>query len=203
MTPGPRAYFHPMTGDSIASFLYLALLGSVIAFYFFVQNRANMGKSLQMMAIWALIFVGAVAVYGLWEDIGGELVPRQDVAMDGSVTVPRGFDGHYRMTLDVQDVPVEFIVDTGATDLVLSRADAERAGIDTDALAWTGRARTANGTVETASVVLDEVALGDAVDRNVRAAVNGGEMDMSLLGMTYLERFGRIEISGGELTLER
>jgi len=45
--------------------------------------------------------------------------------------------------------------------------------------------------------------LGSFTDTNVRASVNGGEMSGSLLGMGYLEKWGRIEISGGELRLTR
>ncbi|PKP73573.1 MAG: TIGR02281 family clan AA aspartic protease, partial [Alphaproteobacteria bacterium HGW-Alphaproteobacteria-6] len=40
-------------------------------------------------------------------------------------------------------------------------------------------------------------------DTNVRAVVNGGEMAGSLLGMAYLQRFSRVEITGGKLVLER
>jgi aspartyl protease family protein len=94
------------------------------------------------------------------------------------------------------------VVDTGATDLVLTRADAERAGIDTDGLIFSGQAFTANGMVQTAPVLLDTVAL-EGMRARVRAVVNGGEMQESLLGMSYLHRFERLEISGGTLVLER
>ena len=66
-----------------------------------------------------------------------------------------------------------------------------------------GRAETANGTVRTANARVDRVALGDITDRNVRVSVNGGEMDGSLLGMTYLSRFEKVEIEGRRLVLTR
>ena len=65
--------------------------------------------------------------------------------------VPRSADGHYYLTMEVNGAPIRFVVDTGATELVLSRADAERAGIDTGGLIYSGRAFTANGMVETAA----------------------------------------------------
>ncbi len=107
------------------------------------------------------------------------------------------------MTLDLDGAPVRFVVDTGATDMVLSRQDAERIGITVDDLAFNGRANTANGTVSTARVWLDEVRLGDNVDRDVPAQVNGGEMTSSLLGMTYLQRYEVLNIANGRLTLVR
>ena len=192
-----------MTGDDIGSLIYLVLLGCVIGGYFFTQSRRDLGKTAQQAAIWGLIFVGVIAVAGLWDDVQNNVAPRQNVAVDGTVTVPRGFDGHYHIVLGIEGVPVEFIVDTGATDLVLSRADAARVGIDVDGLAWLGEAQTANGRVPLAQVFLDEVNLGEMVDRGVRASVNGGDMDGSLLGMSYLQRFGRIEIVDDRLILER
>ena len=190
-----------MNADSIASIVYLALLGAVIAGYFFVSNRANLGRTLQQAAIWALIFVGAVAVAGLWTDIRNEVAPRQSVAVNGDITLPRGIDGHYRMTLGIQGTPVQFIVDTGATDMVLSRRDARRAGIDPDALAYLGQAQTANGVVPLARVNLSRVDIGGWEETNVPATVNGGDMDGSLLGMSFLQRFGRISIENDTLTL--
>ena len=98
---------------------------------------------------------------------------------------------------------MRFVVDTGATDMVLTQTDAQRAGIDPDGLAYLGRAMTANGEVRTALVRLDEVQLGSVTDRGVSAVVNQGEMAQSLLGMGYLQRWGRIEIAAGELILTR
>ena len=49
----------------------------------------------------------------------------------------------------------------------------------------------------------DEIAIGDIVDRNVRAWVIGGELDRSLLGMSYLRTFARVSFEGDLLILER
>ena len=45
-----------MDGDNLARLIYLVLLGSVIAGYFFAQNRNNLGKTAQQAAVWGLIF---------------------------------------------------------------------------------------------------------------------------------------------------
>jgi aspartyl protease family protein len=87
--------------------------------------------------------------------------------------------------------------------VVLGQADAARIGIDTGALAYLGRAYTANGEVRTAAVTLDSVAVGPVRHEDVRAVVNQGEMNGSLLGMSYLQRFSSIEITGGTLVLTR
>ncbi|MEM6388759.1 MAG: TIGR02281 family clan AA aspartic protease, partial [Pseudomonadota bacterium] len=109
--------------------------------------------------------------------------------------------GHFHATLEINGVPVRMVVDTGASELVLTQEDARRVGLEPENLAFTGRAFTANGPVETAPVRLDTVVLGGLETRGVRAVVNGGEMFDSLLGMSYLSQFESIEIRGRELIL--
>ena len=195
-----------MTEDQVMRLIYLLLLLGVIGGSVVVASRRNLGQTLQHALIWVLIFVGGVLVYGVWEDVKDIATARQQVVtVDGApaIEVPRSRDGHYHMVLEINDAPVRFVVDTGASDLVLTRQDAERVGLDPDALAFAGQAFTANGPVATASVVLDSVALEGSVDRDVRAVVNGGEMTQSLLGMSYLQEFGRIEIADDTLRLVR
>ncbi len=193
-----------MSGNQIGNLIYLVLLGSVIAGWFFVQNRNNLNKTLQYMAAWALIFVGVVAVYGLWQDIRHTVQPQQMVtASEGRIELPRAPDGHYYINLQVNGAPVRFVVDTGATSMVLTQDAARRAGIDMDGLHFLTEAMTANGVVRTARVTLDEVALGPFTDSRVPAYVNGGEMQNSLLGMSYLNLYRSLQITGGKLVLQR
>lgn len=192
-----------MDGYDFGRLTYLVLLGVAVTIWFIAEHRQSLGKSLRMAIAWGMIFLGVIAAVGLWGDIRDDVAPRQSVAAEGVIEVPRSFDGHYHLTLRMNGTPVDFIVDTGATDVVLSRQDATRIGIDPESLAFTGRALTANGTVSTARTRVEEVALGPIVDRNLPVSVNGGEMDGSLLGMSYLQRFERLEISDGVLVLER
>ncbi len=121
----------------------------------------------------------------------------------GRIEVPRSVDGHYYLTVSVNGKPIRFVVDTGATDIVLTRSDAKRAGISENDLKFVGSASTANGVVRTAPVRLDSFAIGPIEDHRVRAWVNEGDLDTSLLGMTYLQRFETVSFSGGKLILQR
>jgi aspartyl protease family protein len=193
-----------MTADDFGRLGYLVLLGAVILTYMLIANRDRLGLMVRQALLWGLIFLGVIAAVGLWGDIRNEVLPSQSVSIsDGRVEVPRSGDGHYYLTLEIDGSDLRFVVDTGATDMVLSRADAERAGLDPDALSYLGRAQTANGMVRTARVTLDRVSIGGITDRNVTAWVNEGEMSLSLLGMSYLQRFARIEIERDRLILTR
>ncbi len=193
-----------MQSFDIAQLIYFVILLVAVLGWFLSQNRQNLNKTVQSLAIWVFIFLGAIAGYGLWEDVRGELVPSTAVISDGqSLIVPRSYDGHYYLTLDVSGTPVNFLVDTGATQMVLTLRDAERIGIEPETLVFLGRAQTANGEVRTAAVRLDSVAVGGFSDQNVRAWVNEGDLNSSLLGMGYLQLWSSVEIRQNELVLTR
>ncbi len=193
-----------MNSDNLAQLIYLVLLGSVIAGWFFVDNRKNLGKTAQQAAVWGLIFLGVIAAIGLWSDIRDNVAPSQSY-IDGTATVevPRAPDGHYYLDLEIDGTSVRFVIDTGASDVVLTKDDAKRIGIDVENLFYGDIANTANGEVRTARVRLQNVRLGEIVDLTVGASVNEGEMGTSLLGMTYLQRYSKIELGGGKMVLRR
>ncbi len=186
--------------------IYLLVLLAMVAGWFFMQGRGEgFNKTLQQAAIWGLILTGAAAGYGLWGDISRSSAVTQQSYEGGigAVTIPRARDGHYYLTMQINGASIRFVVDTGASDMVLTRADAQRVGLSPDTLNYLGRANTANGEVRTAFVRLSEVQLGTVRDFDVSAVVNDGDMTQSLLGMGYLQRWGRIEISNNELILTR
>ena len=194
-----------MSGDSLASLGYLALLLLALGGAYLASHRQSVGKSLQMALVWGMIFMGCMAIYGLWGDIsrdyGRKSLPITQ--QDGAIALPRASDGHYYVTAEVNGTEIEFLVDTGASDIVLSRLDAARIGFDLDRLAFLGSARTANGVVPIAYGRLKTMRLGHHLDQAVSVSINGGEMDKSLLGMSYLGRFGRIEMTQDQLILRR
>ena len=191
-----------MNEDQIMQAVYLGLLGAAIGGSYLFANKNNLSKVAQQAAVWGLIFVGTIAAVGLWSDVSRDISGGQQVIGE-DIVVPRAPDGHYYMTLQVNGTPVDFVVDTGASQVVLTKLDARRVGINPDALNYIGTAFTANGNVRTASVTLDEVRLGPVVETDVRAVVNDGEMFGSLLGMSYLGLYDSLRISDGELILSR
>lgn len=194
-----------MESYDLARLGYLVVLGIALAGWLMNEHRRSHGLVMRQAAVWFFVFIGVIAAVGLWQDVRTELSPPQISIVDGAprIEAQRAFDGHYYVSLNVNRVPVRFVVDTGATDLVLTRKDAERLGVDTEALLFPGIAGTANGDVRTARMRIEEVAIGPFVDHNVPVLINSGEMKTSLLGMSYLQRYRRIEIADGVMVLER
>ncbi|WP_050522325.1 retropepsin-like aspartic protease family protein [Pseudorhodobacter wandonensis] len=191
-----------MDGEIFGRVLYLGLIIVAVGSYLLVEFRGRMGQMMRGLMSWGLIIVGLMAGYGLWQDMGGSFTPRQTIAAQGEITLPRARDGHYYLTLEIAGQPVEFMVDTGASSVVLTREDAQKLGIDPDTLVYLGTAQTANGIVRTARVTLDDVRLGSFTDPTLTAYVNDGDMGGSLLGMDYLGQF-HIEIAADRMVLRR
>jgi aspartyl protease family protein len=193
-----------MSQFDIMHLVYLVALLVLVAFSLSPMFRANFWKTIQQFMIWALIFVGVVVVVGSWDNIRSAALPPQvSYSEDGTIEIPKSYDGHFYVTALVNGAEIDFVVDTGASDLVLSQKDAITAGLDVENLDFYGRAMTANGEVRTAPVRLESVALGAFDDKNVRARVNGGDLDISLLGMSYLNRYPTITMTRNQLTLSR
>ena len=192
-----------MDGDNFARITYLLLLLMALGGWLMVEYRGRLGQAARAAAAWGLIFLGAMAAYGLWNDIRGPGTrPGQILSEQGQMELPRAPDGHYYATLTINGTEIQFMADTGASTMVLTKADARAVGIDPETLAYLGQANTANGIVRTARVKLDDVTFGPFADQRVTAWVNEGEMDMSLLGMDYLGRF-EIRIAGDKMILGR
>ena len=191
-----------MDSETFARVAYLGIILVALGGWVMVEFRQRMGQALRMALAWGLIFVGVMAGYGLWSDIRQDVMPRQMVSDSGQVEVPRASDGHYYLTLTINGMAVPFMVDTGASGMVLSTEDAARLGIEADSLQFLGQAMTANGVVRTARVTLPEVELGPFRNTDFRAFVTEGEMPGSLLGMDYLGQF-RMEFDQGRLILRQ
>lgn len=110
----------------------------------------------------------------------------------------RSPDGHFYAEAQVNGARVQFMVDTGATAVALTREDAQRAGIqlgDDRSVA-----RGVGGLVEVIPVTIDRIAIGALEARHVRAAVVD-DLDVSLLGQSFLAQVGNVEISNDRMVL--
>lgn len=184
---------------------WIALIGSsVLAF-----ARANPRSALRYGAIWVAIFLGVAGLYAFKNDaayigqrVMGALSPTQGVVHDdGTLSFDAGPDGHFRIQAMVNGGRVTFMVDTGATDIVLAPDDARRIGFDPATLVFDQLAETANGTVGGAAVRLDSLVVGSIEMNRLPATVNGADMSESLLGMEFLNRLHGWRVENGVLTL--
>lgn len=118
------------------------------------------------------------------------------------LAISRADDGLFYLDGMVGDEKVRFLVDTGATHVVLSHADASRANgfpvtADNDVVI------TAGGAAKVDWVVIEELKIRGQVLRHVKAAVPRRDTGLSLLGQNALAQFEVLHIAGDTLTLDR
>lgn len=109
--------------------------------------------------------------------------------------------GHFYSEGRINDGAVRFVVDTGATSIVLSTRDADRLGIDYRK-GVVGRLQTANGLARGWRVKLDRVRVGAIELQEVDAVVTEFGADVALLGMSFLNRVD-LRRDGETMTLTR
>lgn len=188
---------------------YLVLLASVLLVFLIGRRHWEGRRALRHGGIWLGVLLVLLLGYSYRRELGevlarvaGEVLPHQGTATgDGAIAFPVARDGHFRVEAMVEGVAIRFLVDTGASHVTLTRRDAERLGYRVDRLAFTLRYATANGIVRGAPITLRSIEVGPIRLRDVTASVSEGELDRSLLGMSFLGRLGAFEVRDDTLIL--
>ena len=131
-----------MSGDEKAYLFYVLILLFFICGGFLYGNREKLSTTLMQAAIWVLIFMGVIIGYGFKDTLQQQFAPSRAVQNGDAFEIVRGADRHFHLTLKVNGQNVRFIVDTGASEIVLTQDDAARVGIDVDNLAYLGSKRS-------------------------------------------------------------
>ncbi len=187
--------------------LYLVTLLALVGSGILHSKRHELSQNIKYACVWFGIILLLVVGYSFRDTLTNnrvmaELIPqRANVSEDGSMTFRSREDGHFYIEAKVNNMPVLFMVDTGASDIVLAPEDAKRAGISIDTLSFNRQFQTANGVVKGASVTLASLRVGGIHMSDISASVNGANMEHSLLGMRFLRELTSYKVEGGTLTL--
>ena len=122
---------------------------------------------------------------------------------NGDLTISQSSDGSYYISGAVNGQPVTFLVDTGASDVVLTQEDARRAGIDVGALTYSRASSTANGIGRDSPVTVSSLEVSGVRLLEFPVVVNKAPMPNSLLGMSYLRRLKSFRFDHNRLILQK
>ncbi|MBF0273363.1 MAG: TIGR02281 family clan AA aspartic protease [Magnetococcales bacterium] len=183
-----------------SAFLLAWLLTSV--------NWHGLPNLVKSMGIWIGLLMILVLVYGVrheWAELYQRflaiLIPQRGFSQDsGSWNVFKSADGHFYVEIMLNRTPIRMLVDTGASDMILTRSDARKIGLSPERLEYTRHYQTANGETRGAPVLLDEVRLGSLILHRMPASVLTGEAHESLLGMAFFKRLDSYEVKQDRLT---
>jgi aspartyl protease family protein len=127
--------------------------------------------------------------------------PDRTATVRDTVALPRAPEGHFYVDAMVNGTSIRFMVDTGASSVALTQADAQRAGMYFSANDFNEVGRGAGGAIALRPVRLDRVEVGPIEARDVQGVVIGGDGDMSLLGQSFLATLGGVSIEGDTMVL--
>ncbi|MBB5573612.1 MULTISPECIES: TIGR02281 family clan AA aspartic protease [Rhizobium] len=202
-----------MNNDDFAGVVYLVPLALVMGAGIWA-SRHTASQSLRNLLIWLVIIMALATAYIYRRDaqqVGDRLmaglVPGHAVVVTTSeggqeVILHKLMNGHFEAQVMINGQPIDMLVDTGASAIALSQKDAERVGIIPENLTYSMTVITANGRARAAPVQLGSVAIGPIQRRDVQATVaEEGKLDQSLLGMSFLETLGSMQMQTDELRL--
>lgn len=122
----------------------------------------------------------------------------------GQASVQRDSSGHFSFQAIMNGADVPVLVDTGATSVAINMSTADAMGIEFNEEEDRVTVNTANGKTNAYRVIIDEIIIEDVVVSNVEAVVLEDEaLSSTLLGMSFLSKLERFEITGNTLTLTR
>ena len=176
-------------------------LGAMIA------KRSMLGGVLRMASSLALglILLTVVLQLSRFDPRFDMAVPQiglpEQVVEGGETRIPLSADGHFWVRADVNGVPGNFMIDTGATLTAISAGLAERAGLEPRRGGIPIMLGTANGTVQAHVATVDSLTFGNVSASGTDAAIAENFGDFNVIGMNVLARLGSWRVEDNTLIL--
>lgn len=195
-----------VTNDLQLGGLYLLMAVMLVAGAL-IGRRAPLAKGITSVLAFLVIFGAGFIVFSFRDDLN-YVAQRLEAEATGKpvqlagdvIRVPLAVDGHFWIQAEVNGVPVDFLVDSGATMTTVGRKTAALAGLPISDQR-NQLVRTGNGLIRVASGRADTVSVGDIERRNVRMFIADGD-ELNVLGMNYLTSLTRWSVEGRWLVLE-
>jgi aspartyl protease family protein len=200
----------PILGLAHPAFATAAVVAALLSTLLFGGGLMSLVRAVVSAAIWAALIAALWLGYTNRDRLGDFVIvalhslsdAEPSVGGSGEVTIRRTMGGEFLVPAKVNERPVKFVFDTGASTVVLTAEDAQRVGLDAGRLDFSAEVMTANGAALAAPTRIARLAVGPIMVRNVRALVTRpGAMSESLLGMSFLEELESYKVERGKLTL--
>jgi aspartyl protease family protein len=202
-----------LDSDTIVPILVCCLL---LAWYLPTVVGKYSGKSskaLGHVAIWLGLIVVLVGGYAFRPELifvkdrmAAVLLPGRAIDKGGGTIVinKRSDENHFIIAGHVNNQSTSFMLDTGASAVVLTHDTAQQLGLLANEDSYTQTVSTANGLTKVAPIRIEELRIGSIILQDVKASVaRRGELDENLLGMSFLSRLKGYAVEADELTLRQ
>ena len=199
-----------ITPDDWAGLIFYGAIATYVAIMIPKLFRGSFMAAIGALLFWGIVFLGAVTAYAyraelraVGERVVAVLVPGTAIETGAKeVTVFRRPDGQFAVNGSVDGRKVTFLLDTGASAVVLRAEDAAKLGIPIHRLAYDVDVSTANGRTMAAEIEIPRLAIGPIVEDNVHALVaRPGALHENLLGMSFLGDLASFSMTSDRLVM--
>jgi aspartyl protease family protein len=193
-------------GPSIVwSIVALMMVGASL-----MARRIPMGQALRMALGWVAIFAGLFVVFSfrpeikaVWARVTSDLAGTANQTSTGeTIRITRGDDGHFHLRLNVNDTPVDFMIDSGATYTAINSETATAAGVTPNAAGFPVALDTANGQVLARRAKIDKLSMDGLLMKNHSVVVSDSFGNTNVLGMNFLDALRSWRVEGAIMTLQ-
>jgi aspartyl protease family protein len=186
--------------------LALALVGSSL-----LARRLPLAQTLRMVLAWVAIIAGLFVIFSfrpeikaVWQRVTSDLAGTANQSSTGkAVKITRSDDGHFNVRAEVNGVPVDFLIDSGATWTSLSAKTATAARVIVDESGFPVALDTANGQVTARRGQIDTLSINGLGMKNHMVVVSESFGDTNVLGMNFLDALKSWKVEGSTMTLDQ
>lgn len=199
-----------ISGDDWVKILVYGTVATSLAIGLPRLFRGNAIAAFGALLVWVAILFGVVAAYAyrfelraVSERVLAVLIPGTAVDIaDREVMVMRRTDGQFIVNATVGGRLVPFVLDTGASTVVIRAEDAARLKVKTRQLTFDVEVSTANGHTLAAEIELPRLSIGAITQTRVKALVaKPGALNQNLLGMSFLNGLASFTVSDDRLVM--
>ncbi len=175
------------------------------------KYRGRSSQALRHVAIWFGLIVVLVGGYAFRPELVfiknrmmGVLLPGKAIDKGpGTVVINKSSEeAHFSIESYINNKSISFLLDTGASSVVLTHDTAKNLGLLISDDSYTQTVSTANGLTKAAPIRIDELRIGSIVLNDVKASVaRPNELEENLLGMSFLSRLKGYAVEADQLTL--
>jgi aspartyl protease family protein len=166
-------------------------------------------KIFEFSGLWILLTLLVLILYSFRFEIGeikdrvlSDLFPTKAINKNQEKLILNiAQDGHYYLNVKIRNQEVRFMIDTGASDMVIDEKIALKLGFDLQNINYDKIFQTANGQSYGASIYFDEVDVSGIKFYNVQASITNSDLVIPLLGMSFLQKFYKYEFFRDKLIL--
>lgn len=171
-------------------------------------RRLSLGEVAKAALAWIAIFAALFAIFsfryefiGIWERLKADISGTAGQNISGeAIELRRQDDGHYWLLVDINNKPVRFMVDSGATMTAINAMTAKEVGVEADG--YPIILSTANGRVAAKRANVKLLAVGPHIMENHPVVVSESFGDVNLLGMNFLNSMQSWRVEGNVMVLQ-